>query len=73
MQMNNKWFHKTAGASTYTDEKTELPSRETVAAMLKAERIARDPDNRGYADVEEAMRELKKKCGHGFNGNCVSA
>jgi len=35
------------------------PNAETVAAMLEAERIARDPNVKGYTDVEVALRELK--------------
>ena len=34
--------------------------QETIAAMLEAERIARDPSVKHYSDVEEALRELKK-------------
>ena len=36
------------------------PNKETVAAMLEAERIARDPSVKHYSDVEEALRELKR-------------
>ena len=35
------------------------PNAETVAALLEAERIGRDPNVRRYSDVEEALRELK--------------
>lgn len=35
-------------------------NKETVAAMLEAERIAKDPNVRHYTDVEEALRELKQ-------------
>ena len=38
----------------------EQPNKETIAAMLEAERIARDPSVKHYSDVEEALRELKK-------------
>jgi len=31
-----------------------------MAAMLEAERIARDPSVKHYTDVEEALRELKR-------------
>ena len=34
--------------------------KETSAAMLEAERIARDPSVKHYSDVEEALRELKR-------------
>ena len=40
--------------------KLEQPNKETIAAMLEAERIAKDPSVKGYSDVEEAFRELKK-------------
>ena len=42
------------------DVKLEQPKRETVAAMLEAERIAHDPNVKHYSDVEEALRELKR-------------
>ena len=35
------------------------PNAVTVAAMLEAERMESDPSVRRYADVEEALRELK--------------
>lgn len=41
------------------DVKIEQPNRETIAAMLEAERIAHDPKVKHYSDVEEALRELK--------------
>ena len=40
--------------------KLDQPNKETIAAMLEAERIARDPSVKHYSDVEEALRELKK-------------
>ena len=42
------------------DVKLDQPNKETIAAMLEAERIARDPSVKGYTDVEEALRELKR-------------
>ena len=36
------------------------PNKETIAAMLDAERIAHDPSVKRYSDVEEALRELKR-------------
>lgn len=38
----------------------EQPNRDTVAAMLEAEKLAKDPDVKRYSDVEEALRELKR-------------
>jgi len=35
------------------------PNRETVAAMLEAERIARDPSVKGCNDLNELFAELK--------------
>lgn len=42
------------------DVKLEQPNRETIAAMLEAERIAHDPNVKRYSNVEEALRELKR-------------
>jgi DNA-damage-inducible protein J len=36
------------------------PNKETAAAMLEAERIAKDPSVKHYTDVEEALEELKR-------------
>lgn len=38
----------------------DRPNKETMAAMLEAERIAHDPSVKHYTDVEEALRELKR-------------
>ena len=38
----------------------DRPNKETMAAMLEAERIAHDPRVKHYTDVEEALRELKR-------------
>ena len=35
------------------------PNERTKAAMLEAERIARDPDVKGYTDIDELFKELK--------------
>lgn len=35
------------------------PNAATVAALLEAESIGRDPSVKRYSDVEEALRELK--------------
>ena len=40
--------------------KLEEPNKETIAAMLEAERIAKDPNVKAYSDVEEVFRELEK-------------
>ena len=36
------------------------PNEETVAAMLEAERIAKDPSVKGYTDLDELLADLKK-------------
>ena len=36
------------------------PNKETMAAMLEAERIASDPSVKRYSDVEDALRALKE-------------
>lgn len=40
------------------DDKEHL-NKETIAAMMEAERISHDPDAKHYSDVEEALKELK--------------
>lgn len=40
--------------------KTERPNKETIAAMLEAERIAKDPSVKGYNDLNELFADLKK-------------
>ncbi len=42
------------------DVRLEQPNRETIAALLEAEHIAKDPNVKRYSDVEEALRELKR-------------
>ena len=41
------------------DVRLDKPNKETIAAMLEAERIAHDSNVKHYSDVEEAFRELK--------------
>ncbi len=36
----------------------EQPNKETVAAMLEAERIAKDPSVKGYNDLDELFADL---------------
>ena len=36
------------------------PKKETIAAMLEAERIAKDPSVKGYDDLDELFADLKK-------------
>ena len=42
------------------DVRMEQPNKETMAAMLEAERIARDPFVKRYSDVKEALMALKE-------------
>ena len=35
------------------------PNKETVAAMLEEERIAKDPSVKGYSDLDELFADLK--------------
>ena len=42
------------------DVRMDAPNKETIAAMLEAERIAKDPSVNHYADVEDALRALKE-------------
>ena len=36
------------------------PNRETIAAMLEAERIAKDPSVQGYTDMDALFADLRK-------------
>ncbi|MBQ7682092.1 MAG: type II toxin-antitoxin system RelB/DinJ family antitoxin [Oscillibacter sp.] len=38
----------------------EQPNKETVAAMLEAEKIALDPSVKGYTDLDELFEDLEK-------------
>ena len=38
----------------------ETPNKETMAAMLEGERIAKDPSVKGYTDLDELFTDLKK-------------
>jgi len=40
-------------------EISRAPNAETVAAMIEAERIARDPSVKGYRNLDELFRDLK--------------
>jgi DNA-damage-inducible protein J len=42
------------------DVRLNNPNKETIAAMLEAERIIHDPSVKRYSDVEEALRALKE-------------
>jgi len=36
------------------------PNRDTVAAMLEAKRIAKDPSVKGYTDMDALLADLRK-------------
>ena len=40
--------------------KTARPNRDTIAAMMEAERIAKDTTVSGYTDLDELFADLKK-------------
>ena len=35
------------------------PNKETIAALLEAERIAKDPSAKGYTDLDQLFADLK--------------
>ena len=39
----------------------EQPNKETIAAMLEAERIAKDPSVKAYNDLDELFADLKNE------------
>ena len=41
------------------DVRLDVPARETIEAMLEAERVAKDPEVEAFS-VEDALEELKK-------------
>ena len=40
--------------------RTDRPNKETIAAMLEAENIAKDPNVKGCTDLDEMFADLKK-------------
>ena len=40
--------------------RTDRPNKETIAAMLEAENIAKDPNVKGYTDLDEMFADMKK-------------
>ena len=40
--------------------KLEQPNRETITAMMEAERVAKGPSVKGYNDLDELFADLKK-------------
>lgn len=42
------------------DLRLERPNKETIAAMMEADRLAHDPSVKRYSDVEDALKALKE-------------
>ena len=42
------------------DVSLNYPNKEMIAAMLEAERIAKDPSVKGYTNLDELFADLKK-------------
>ena len=42
------------------DISLEKPNKETIAAMLEAERLAKDPNTKGYTDLKTLFSDLEK-------------
>ena len=42
------------------DVRMEEPNKETLLALLEAEKISKDSTLKGYSNVEEALKELKR-------------
>ena len=40
-------------------EISRIPNAETISAMLEADRIALDPNIKGYTDLDELFKDLK--------------
>ena len=56
----NVFLRKSLAAGGFPfDVRMDEPSRETLLALLEAEKISKDPNIKGM-DVEDALRELKK-------------
>ncbi|WP_456236309.1 hypothetical protein [Anaeromassilibacillus senegalensis] len=42
-----------------SDAMWNQPNKETIAAMLEAERIAKDPSVKGYTDLDQLFADLR--------------
>lgn len=51
---------KAQSEALYREPRLSKPNKEIVATMMKAEEIAHAPSVKKYADVEEALAELKR-------------
>ena len=48
-----------AGGFPFDVRLDDRPNRETMAALLEAERIAKDPSVKSYTDLDELFADLK--------------
>lgn len=53
-------INKASKKKSLSSRPLEKPNKKTISAMLEAERIAKDPNVKGYQDMDELFRELKK-------------
>lgn len=51
---------KTTNINNPIENSFNKPNKETIAAMLEAENIAKDPSIKGYNNLDELFTELKK-------------
>lgn len=52
--------NKTYAGGFPFDVRLDQPNKETIATMLEAKRITKDPSIKRYSDVEEALKALKE-------------
>lgn len=50
----------TTNISIRMDSKLKAQAEETIAAMIEAERIAKDPSVKGYTNLDELFEDLEK-------------
>lgn len=53
-------IEKMTNSHTLFESEQDQPNEETIAAMLEAERIAKDPSVKGYHDMDELFADLNK-------------
>ena len=51
---------KTTNINNPIENPIDKPNKETIAAILEAENIAKNPSIKGYNDLDELFTELKK-------------
>lgn len=45
---------------SFSSKSLNQPNKDTIAAMIEAEKIAKDPSVKGYTDVDELFADLNK-------------